>query len=172
MKAYNNENIPLAKALRKNMTPWERKLWYDFLQNYPVRFQRQKAIGHYIADFYCAKARLVIELDGGGHYTPEQAGKDDQRTNDLSAMNLMVIRICNLDIDRNFCGVCEYVDRLVQNSLPQSASLTAPSSEGALDAAASKQETKILPVRVPTGRIHCFTGTAEHCGFSFSIKQQ
>ena len=65
--------------------------------------------------------------------------KDDQRTNELRAMNLTVVRICNLDIDRNFCGVCEYVDRLVQNSLPQSASLTAPSSEGALDAATSKQ---------------------------------
>ena len=139
MKAYNKENIPLAKALRKNMTPWERKLWYDFLRNYPIRFQRQKAIGNYIADFYCAKARLVIELDGGGHYSPEQQRKDDQRTNDLSTMNLMVIRICNLDIDRDFCGVCEYVDRLVQNSLPQSALLTAPSSEGALDVSASKE---------------------------------
>ena len=139
MKAYNKENIPLAKVLRKNMTPWERKLWYNFLRNYPVRFQRQKAIGNYIADFYCAKARLVIELDGGGHYSPEQQRKDDQRTNDLSTMNLMVLRICNLDIDRNFCGVCEYVDRLVQNSLPQSALLTAPSSEGALDVSASKE---------------------------------
>ena len=138
MKAYNKENIPLAKVLRKNMTPWERKIWYDFLRNYPVRFQRQKAIGNYIADFYCAKARLVIELDGGGHYTPEQAEKDERRTYDLSTMNLTVARICNLDIDRNFCGVCEYVDRLVQNSLPQSASLTAPSSEGALDASVSK----------------------------------
>ena len=131
MKAYNKENIPLAKVLRKNMTPWERKLWYDFLRNYPVRFQRQKAIGNYIADFYCAKARLVIELDGGGHYMPEQARKDEQRTNDLRSLNLTVVRICNLDIDRNFSGVCEYVDRLVQSSLPQSASLTAPSSEGA-----------------------------------------
>ena len=139
MKAYNKENIPLAKVLRKNMTPWERKLWYNFLRNYPVRFQRQKAIGSYIADFYSAKARLIIELDGGGHYTPEQAEKDEQRTNELNAMNLTVVRICNLDIDRNFCGVCEYVDRLVQNSLPQSASLTAPSSEGALGAATSKQ---------------------------------
>ena len=139
MKAYNKENIPQAKALRKNMTPWERKLWYDFLRNYPIRFQRQKAIGNYIADFYCAKARLVIELDGGGHYSPEQQRKDDQRTNDLSTMNLMVLRICNLDIDRDFCGVCEYVDRLVQNSLPQSALLTAPSSEGALDVSASKE---------------------------------
>ena len=139
MKNYKKENIPLAKTLRKNMTPWERKLWYEFLRDYPVRFQRQKAIGNYILDFYCAKARLALELDGGGHYTPEQARKDELRTNDLKSMNLTVARICNLDIDRNFCGVCEYVDRLVQNSLPQSASLTAPSSEGALDAAISKQ---------------------------------
>ena len=139
MKAYNKENIPLAKVLRKNMTPWERKLWYNFLRNYPVRFQRQKAIGNYITDFYCAKARSVIERDGGGHYMPEQARKDEQRTNDLRSLNLTVVRICNLDIDRNFCGVCEYVDRLVQNSLPQSASLTAPSSEGALGAVASKK---------------------------------
>ena len=139
MKAYNKENIPLAKTLRKNMTLWERKLWYNFLRNYPVRFQRQKAIGNYIADFYCAKARLILEFDGGGNYTSEQARKDEQRTNDLNAMNLTVVRICNLDIDRNFCGVCEYVDRLVKNSLPQSASLTAPSSEGALGAVASKK---------------------------------
>ena len=139
MKDYNKENIPLAKALRKNMTPWERKLWYNFLRNYPVRFQRQKAIGNYIADFYCAKARLIIELDGGGHYTTEQRIKDEQRTNDLNAMHLTVVRICNLDIDRNFRGVCAYIDRLVQNSLPQSPLVTAPSSEGALDAADSKQ---------------------------------
>ena len=65
MKEYNKANIPLAKTLRKNMTPWERKLWYEFLRNYPIRCQRQKAIGNYIADFYCAKAKLVIELDGG-----------------------------------------------------------------------------------------------------------
>ena len=135
MKDYNKENIPLAKALRKNMTPWERKLWYDFLRNYPIRFQRQKAVGDYIADFYCAKAGLVIELDGGGHYTPEQARKDELRTKDLTAMNLTVVRICNLDIDRNFHGVCAYIDRTVRQSLPQSALLTAPSSEGALGGA-------------------------------------
>ena len=141
MKAYNKENIPLAKLLRKNMTPWERKIWYDFLRNYPVRFQRQKAIGNYIADFYCAKARLVIELDGRWHYTPEQARKDEQRTNDLNAMNLRVVRICNLDIDRNFSGVCEYIDLVVKKSLPQSfaSQNPAPSSEGALDASASKE---------------------------------
>ena len=97
------------------MTPWERKLWYDFLRNYPLRFQRQKAIGNYIADFYCAKARLILELDGGGHYTAEQALKDSLRTKDLEAMNLTVLRICNTDIDRNFSGVCEYIDLTVKD---------------------------------------------------------
>ena len=114
MKDYNKANIPLAKALRRNMTPWERKLWFDFLRSYPVRFQRQKAIGEYIADFYCAKARLIIELDGGGHYLPEQEEKDKHRTAELESMNLKVVRICNLDVDRNFPGVCEYIDSAVK----------------------------------------------------------
>ena len=131
MKYYNKVNIPLAKELRKHMTPWERKLWYDFLRDYPLRFQRQKAIGEYIVDFYCAKARLVVELDGGGHYTAEQEEKDKVRTRKLETMNLKVVRICNLDIDRNFRSVCEYIDMYVRTSLPQSATLTAPSSEGA-----------------------------------------
>ena len=115
MKEYNRANIPLAKTLRKNMTPWERKLWYEFLRSYPIRFQRQKSIGNYIVDFYCAKIGLVVELDGGGHYTPEQAEKDNLCTKDLESMKLTVIRICNLDIDRNFRGVCEYIDLTVKN---------------------------------------------------------
>ena len=97
------------------MTPWERKLWYDFLRSYPLRFQRQKAIGNYIVDFYCAKVGLVIELDGGGHYTAEQIEKDEVRTRTLEAMHLTVLRICNLDVDRNFDGVCENIDLNVKN---------------------------------------------------------
>ena len=128
---YNKKIIPFAKELRKNMTPQEKKLWYKFLSKYPIRFQRQKVIDNYIADFYCAKARLVVELDGGGHYTPEQIEKDKVRTKELEGMNLTILRICNLDIDRNFRSVCEYIDLTVKNSLPQSASLTAPSSKGA-----------------------------------------
>ena len=131
MKEYNKSNIPLARTLRKNMTSWERKLWYKFLRNYPIRFQRQKAIGNYIVDFYCAKARFVVELDGGGHYTDEQIQKDNIRTKELEGTKLTILRICNLDIDRNFSGVCEYIELAVKKSLPQSASLTAPSSEGA-----------------------------------------
>ncbi|MEN6472048.1 MAG: endonuclease domain-containing protein [Clostridiaceae bacterium] len=131
MKAYNKNNVFLAKALRKNMTSWERKLWYDFLRSYPIRFQRQKPIGNYIVDFYCARARLVVELDGGGHYEPEQIQKDEVRTKALEAMHIKVIRVCNLDIDRNFYGVCEMIDLAVKGSLPQPASPPAPSSEGA-----------------------------------------
>ena len=95
------------------MTPWERKLWYEYLRNYPVRFQRQKAIGNYIADFYCAKIGLVIELDGSGHYTAEQAEKDAVRTKELEVMGLTVLRFCNEDVHRNFRGVCEYIDLTV-----------------------------------------------------------
>ena len=69
-------------------------------------------------EIYCGlKARLVIELDGGGHYEPEQASKDAFRTAELNEMKRNVVRICNLDIDRNFRGVCEYMDRIVQQSM-------------------------------------------------------
>jgi len=120
MKAYDKHNIQLAKVLRKNMTPWESKLWYQFLRGYPIRFQRQKAIGTYIADFYCAKARLVVELDGGGHYTSEAMEYDRVRTLELEKMKLTVLRVCNADIDKNFHAVCEYIDRCATQSLPQS----------------------------------------------------
>ena len=65
---YNKHLVPLAKQLRKEMTKEERHLWYDFLRTYPVRFSRQKVLGKYIADFYSAEARLVIEPDGSHHY--------------------------------------------------------------------------------------------------------
>lgn len=70
------------------MTPQERKLWYDFLAKYPVRFQRQKVIAQYIADFFCASAHLVIEIDGGGHYTEEQQRYDERRTKVLQSFGL------------------------------------------------------------------------------------
>ena len=95
-------------------------MWYEFLRSYPLHFYRQKSIGNYIVDFYCAKAELVIELDGGGHYTAEQAKKDELRTKELESMNLTVLRICNLDIDRNFRGVCEQIDMKVKSKLPLS----------------------------------------------------
>ena len=120
MLKYNKDLIVYAKELRKNMTPWEMKLWNLFLREYPIRFQRQKVIDNYIVDFYCAKARLVIELDGGGHYTDEQMQYDATRTKILEKYGLKVLRICNLEIDNNFYHVCEYIDREVKQSLPQS----------------------------------------------------
>jgi len=133
MIPYNKRNIPFAKELRRNMTPWERKLWYEFLRGYPLRFQRQKAIGEYIADFYCAKARLVIELDGGGHYTAEQREADTRRDAELNTLGLTVLRIRNTEVDKDFAAVCEYIDVYVKRSLPQSASLTAPSQREPTD---------------------------------------
>ncbi len=117
MLPYNKSNITLAKNLRKNMTPWERKLWYEFLREYPVRFQRQKAIGNYIVDFYCAKARLVVELDGSQHYNKNELLKDRIRTERLEEYKLTVIRIPNNEIDENFYGVCEYIDDFIKGKV-------------------------------------------------------
>lgn len=117
MKAYHKENVPLARVLRKNMTPWERKLWYEFLREYPIRFQRQKPIGRYIVDFYCARARLVLELDGSGHFIERQEEYDRERTEALERMGLRVVRICNPELERNFRGVCEFIDTAVQKRL-------------------------------------------------------
>ena len=111
---YNHTNVENARQLRKDMTPWERKLWHCFLKTYPIRFQRQKCIDRFIVDFYCAKVKLIVELDGGGHYTPEQQNKDAIRTAILESHGLKVLRFCNLDIDRNFSGVCTVIDREVQ----------------------------------------------------------
>ncbi len=117
MHYYDSKNIDHAKTLRKDMTPWERKLWYCFLKTYDPRFQRQKCIDHYIADFYCAKAQLIIELDGGGHYEERAEMWDQLRTNALERNGIQVIRICNRDIDRSFYEVCSLIDREVKKRL-------------------------------------------------------
>ena len=118
MKRKHNANLKTtARVLRKNMTPEEKHLWYDFLCTYPLRFSRQKVLGEYIADFYCADAKLVIELDGSGHYTEEGEKKDKKRTSFLECYGLTVIRIPNTEIRQNFRGVCEYIDALVKQVL-------------------------------------------------------
>ena len=118
---YDKHRISFAKALRKNATPQENHLWYDFLRAYPVRFQRQKVIGHFVADFYCHKARLIVEIDGSGHYTPEGEQYDAFRTEVLQEYGLSVIRFTNLQVNENFEGVCAYIHMAVQNSLSQPA---------------------------------------------------
>lgn len=89
------------------MTPEERRLWYDFLKLLPVTVNRQKVIGDYIVDFYCAHADLVIELDGSQHYEDEAIEKDKRRDEFLKSLGLTVVRYSNLEINRNFKGVCE-----------------------------------------------------------------
>ena len=116
---HNKQLVPFAKQLRKGMTKEERHLWYDFLRYYPVRFSRQKVLGKYIADFYSAEAKLVIELDGSQHYEPDEIQKDADRTAFLKEYGLHVIRIPNSEVTGNFRGVCEYIDAAVKQSLSQ-----------------------------------------------------
>lgn len=123
---HNTKLTNNAKILRKNMTKEERHLWYDFLRDFPVRFLRQKVIDYYIADFYCSKAKLVIELDGSQHYDEKIMLKDRIRTEHLEQRDLTVIRISNTDINKHFSEVCEYITILVNESLhrvPRSPSL-------------------------------------------------
>jgi len=114
---HNPKLTPNAKALRKNMTKEERHLWYDFLRTYPVRFLRQKVIDHYIVDFYCASAKLAVELDGSQHYEPQGLLKDKIRTEHIAQRGIRVIRIPNNAVNQNFPGVCEYIDYCVKESL-------------------------------------------------------
>ena len=95
-----------AQSLRKEMTPQERKLWFQFLRRLNVRVNRQKVIGYYIVDFYCHSAKTVIELDGSLHF--EEAGEayDRQRDAYLRELGLMVLRYSNRDMSENFQGVC------------------------------------------------------------------
>ncbi|MDO5124059.1 MAG: endonuclease domain-containing protein [Eubacteriales bacterium] len=116
---HNKKLVPLAKQLRREMTKEERRLWYDFLRNYPLRFQRQKILGKYIADFYCAEAKLVIELDGSQHYQADEPQRDAERTAFLEGYGLTVIRVPNNEVTGNFRGVCEYIDLAVKQSLSQ-----------------------------------------------------
>ena len=118
-RKHNKNIVPFAKELRKNMTKEERHLWYDFLREYPVKFTRQKVLGKYIADFYCAKANLVVELDGSQHYEDVALMNDEKRTQYLEQYGIKVIRISNLDVLKNFEGVCMYIDNEVKQSLSQ-----------------------------------------------------
>lgn len=116
-RKHNKDLIRVAKNLRSNMTKEEKHLWYDYLKNYKVRFLRQKILGKYVADFYCAKANLVIELDGSQHYQEKELDYDKARTEYLSKFNIKVVRIPNNEVNKNFDGVCRYIDMTVQQNL-------------------------------------------------------
>ena len=116
---YDRRLNSRAKHLRHEMTLQERKLWFGFLRDYPIKIYKQRVIEFFIVDFYCAEAKLVIELDGSQHYEDRNIKKDADRTAFLEGYGLRVIRIPNNDVGRNFCGVCEYIDAAVKQSLSQ-----------------------------------------------------
>ena len=107
MNKTSNANLTLnAQNLRKNMTVEERRLWYDFLKKLPVTVNRQKVIGRYIADFYCASKKVVIELDGIQHYDPDAREKDRIRDKYFESLGITVLRYSNMDVNSNFKNVC------------------------------------------------------------------
>ena len=113
----DNSQLANARRLRREMTPHERKLWYLFLRKYPVKIYKQRIIGRFIVDFYCASANLVIEADGSQHYEPQGMVHDAERSQFLTALGLEVLRFSNRDIDRDFRGVCEQIEITIQNRL-------------------------------------------------------
>ena len=117
-KPLNQTNNPQlrknAQKLRREMTKEERRLWYDFLKQLPLTVNRQKVIGRYIVDFYCASAKLVIELDGSQHYESEGTASDWERDYALNQLGITVVRYSNSDINRNFDGVCADLLRRLQ----------------------------------------------------------
>ena len=108
-----------AKELRRNMTKEECHLWFDFLRSYPVKILRQKIIADYIVDFYCEKAQLAIELDGGQHYEPEGMKHDDIRTRDIEAVGVQVIRFTNREIHEQFNEVKEVIHQRIQRRMEE-----------------------------------------------------
>ena len=106
-KFTNTELTENSQRLRKNMTKEERHLWYDFLKKLPVTVNRQKVIGKYIVDFYIASSKIIIEIDGSQHYKGEGAENDKKRDEYLKNSGMTVLRYSNLDINKNFDGVCK-----------------------------------------------------------------
>ena len=123
---HNKNLTDLAQELRRNMTKEEKQLWYRYLREYPVQFRRQVTCGNYIMDFYCAKAKLAIELDGSQHYEPRETEKDLIRTKYLADQGIAVLRIPNNEVWKNLAGVCDWIDMTVKRRLQK----TFPRGEG------------------------------------------
>lgn len=110
-----NKNLKTAaQDLRKNATKEENLLWYKFLRLYRPQFRRQYIVGNYIVDFYCHNAKLVVELDGSQHCEPKGMEYDRLRTAYLQSQGLVVLRLSNLDVMRQFDNVCAVIDQAVR----------------------------------------------------------
>jgi very-short-patch-repair endonuclease len=107
---YNGKHIPKAKQMRRKPTPAERKLWLEYLRHQPFRVRRQCPLGHYILDFFVFTHKLVIEVDGNQHYTPQGLEYDQRRTAWLEAQGFRVVRFRNAEVMRDLQGVMERLD--------------------------------------------------------------
>lgn len=114
MNFYRADLLRKSQQLRKNMTPQEKHLWYDYLRDYIPHFYRQKPISCYILDFYCPKAKLAIELDGSQHYEEDSLKYDRKRENELEKLGIVVVRYTNRQIDSDFIGVCADIDKMIK----------------------------------------------------------
>ena len=105
MIPYNKKLVDNARTLRKNMTPEERHLWYDFLKRLPVNVRRQHNIENFILDFYIAEKKIAIEIDGRQHELPEHRIADEKRDSDLKKWGITVLRYSNDSVRNNFISV-------------------------------------------------------------------
>ena len=122
MNENNNPYLtPFSQELRTNMTREEKHLWYDFLKKLPYTVNRQKVVGHYILDFYCAEAKIAIELDGAQHYEHYAKEKDEIRDEFLKQQGIEVLRYSNLELNSNFDGVCFDIFKRIKASIESNA---------------------------------------------------
>ena len=136
----DNKKLATARRLRRDMTPHERKLWYLFLQKYPTKIYKQRIIDRFIVDFYCASAKLVIEIDGSQHFEEDGLNSDAKRTEILEQYGLHVVRYTNREIDREFSAVCQQIDQIIKerNTLSAQCAHWAPLPKGEASAVAAK----------------------------------
>jgi very-short-patch-repair endonuclease len=113
---YRRKLMAHGRVLRRALTPAEKRLWFDFLRHVPAKFTRQKPLGDYIADFYCASHRLVVEIDGDSHFTEAAAKRDSVRDAALKHMGLNLVRFTNEDVTRRFEAVCLEIGALLEKS--------------------------------------------------------
>ncbi|OGL67166.1 hypothetical protein A2856_03845 [Candidatus Uhrbacteria bacterium RIFCSPHIGHO2_01_FULL_63_20] len=115
-----NDKSERRRELRRDSTLPERKIWKRIRNRAlgGLKFRRQVGIGPYIVDFYCAKRRLVIEIDGESHFTPEGVAYDAERTAYLESLNNRVLRFTNADVMENIDAILERIHAFIKTSPP------------------------------------------------------
>ena len=116
---YRSDLKTRARALRRNLTAPEARLWHGFLRTLSVTVSRQKPLGGYIVDFYCAKHQLAIEIDGDSHFSDEARQYDRARSAALARLGIRVVRFTNVDVMQSFEGVCSEIARVLGIDLGQ-----------------------------------------------------